>query len=303
MRKLFGLDAAAHSERAAKYERIGKLGMARLELEQALEAISLTDAKGREKINQSLDRLTLLEQEDAESRIDTALSHDDLKSARYYLNVALSKLDEGHPAYQRMAEILDSLPEDQEEAALVDELSDILKADVGVDFLDRQRALEFWKSGFPPYKEDYYLNKALTSDKVRTLLEHVQRHPEDADACFNFGITLAQLGLVDKALVEIRRFVSLKPEDRDGHYLLANLLADQGFDDEAIREFERAIEIDPEFLEAYYYLAVHYCSLQDWERAQKLFLHMVDAGTENELVEEARHQLETIAHHVRGQAE
>lgn len=297
MRKLFGLDAAAHMERAGKYERIGKLGMARLELEQALETVGLGDTKGRDEINHSLDRLALLEQEDAESRAATALSQGDQKLARYYLNMALSKLEEGHPSYQRVVSKLDSLPEDPEEAALSDELSDILKADVGVDFLDRQRALEFWKSGFAPYKEEYYFIKALSSDKVRSLSEQVTSHPEDADARFNFGITLAQLGLVDKALIEIRQFVSLRPNDRDGHYFLANLLGDQGFDDEAIREFEKAIELDAGFLEAYYYLALHYGNLQDWERARRLFHHIVESARGSELAEEARYQLESIPHH------
>ena len=37
IKRLFGLDVASHLERAEQYERAGKLGMAQLELERALE--------------------------------------------------------------------------------------------------------------------------------------------------------------------------------------------------------------------------------------------------------------------------
>ena len=205
-------------------------------------------------------------------------------------------MTEDDPAYDRVLAQLNSIPEDSEEAAVVDELDNALRAEVGVDYLDRQRYLEFWKSGYPPYKEEYYFNKALTSEVFRAQAEQVAQNPEDADTRFNFGITLAQLGLIDKALEEIRRFVALRPDDRDGHYLLANLLADQGRDDEAVREFEKTISLDSGVLQAYYYLAVHYADLQDWERAEKLFAHVVEKGKGTELAEESRSRLDAIIH-------
>jgi tetratricopeptide (TPR) repeat protein len=294
IKRLFGLDVASYLQRAEKYEEVGKLGMARLELERALEIASLEDVAQREQINRLLDRISAKEQDDAESRAQEALQKGNRKEARYYLNVALSKLEEGSPKFHELKNRLDSIPEDIDEAKVEDELDTVLKAEVGVDFLDRQRTLEFWKSGFPPYKEEYYFKKALTSDVVLAQAEQVGMNPEDADACFNFAVTLAQLGLTSKALEQIRRFVSLRPEDRDGHYFLANLLADQGYDDEAIREFEKAISIDPDFMEAYFYLAEHYSNLGDLERAQKLFVHMIEQAKESELAEEARLKLEAI---------
>jgi tetratricopeptide (TPR) repeat protein len=296
LKRLFGLNIANHLVRAEKYEEIGKLGMARLEVEQALELVGLDETAAREKLLSVLDRIQAKEQEDAESRAHEALRRGDQKKARYYFNVALSKLTEDDPAYDRLLAQLNSIPEDSEEAAVVDMLDNTLRAEVGVDFLDRQRRLEFWKSGYPPYKEDYYFNKALTSEVIRSQVEQVEQKPEDADARFNFGVTLAQLGLIDKALEEIQRFVTLRPDDRDGHYFLANLLTDQGRDDEAVREFEKAISLDPSFLEAYYYLAVHYANLQDWDRAEKLFTHVIEQGKGTELAEESSSRLETIIH-------
>ncbi|HVN81851.1 MAG TPA: tetratricopeptide repeat protein [Terriglobia bacterium] len=296
LRRLFGLSVSSHQEKAEKYEQIGKLGMARLELEQALENVDLANASLREKLLAALDRIQAKEKEDSETRAKEALSRGDQKGARYHLNVALSTLTEDDPAYDRLLEQLNSIPPDSEEAAVVDELDSTLRAEVGVDFLDRQRYLEFWKSGYPPYREDYYFNKALTSEVFRAQVEQVARNPEDADSHFNFGTTLAQLGFIDKALEEIRRFVKLRPDDRDGHYLLANLLADQGRDHEAVREFERTISLDPEFLQGYYYLAVLYSDLQDWERAEKLFAYVAEQGKGTELAEESRSRLEAIIH-------
>ena len=37
IKRLFGLDVASHLERAERYEQAGKLGMAQLELERALD--------------------------------------------------------------------------------------------------------------------------------------------------------------------------------------------------------------------------------------------------------------------------
>src|SRR2546422_11586312 len=99
MKRLFEADTASHLARAEKYERLGKLGIARLELDRALEAVSWEDSVRREQIHASIDRLTQQEQEDAEARAREALRHGDFKKARYYLHVALSKLEEGCLAY------------------------------------------------------------------------------------------------------------------------------------------------------------------------------------------------------------
>ena len=291
MKRLFGMDVASHMERADKYEQSGKLGMAQLELERALEIAGAADPAQRELINSRMDSLAMKQQEDAEARGTDALKAGDYQQARYHFNVALSKVEEESPAYTRILDRLNSLPEEPLEDGLE---SKLFGSDAGVDFVDRQRTLEFWKSGVPPYKEEYYFNKALTSDLVLAQSEHVIKNPEDADACFNFGVTLAQLGLVNKALDQIRRFVELKPDDRDGHYFLANLLADQGYDHEAVREFEKTIALDPNFREAYFYLGQHYLNLDDIQQAERIFTHLLSQDQSSELAEEVRAQLDLI---------
>jgi tetratricopeptide (TPR) repeat protein len=294
LKRLFEADAASHLERAEKYERLGKLGMARLELDRALEATSWDDSVQRDQIHGCIDRLTRQEQEDAESQAREALKRGDSKKARYHLNIALSKVQEGSVACEDLQKQLEAIPVGSEESDLEKELEPFLNSEAGIDFVERQRALEFWKSGFPPYKEDYYFRKAMSSELVRAQAEQVARSSEDKDALFNFGVTLAQLGLIDKATEQIQHFVSLAPEDRDAHYFLANLLADQGCDDEAIREFEKTISIDPEFMEAYFYLGEHYENLEDYERAEQCFDFIVRHRSDHDLAEESRAKLEAL---------
>jgi len=281
------MDLASHLERAEKWERAGKLGMAQLEYVRAIEIAAAADPEQREQINARMDALAARQQEDAEARALEALKAGNHEQARYHFNVALSKLEEGSPAHNSILTQLNSLPEEPIESKL-------FGTDAGIDFVDRQRTLEFWKSGFPPYKEEYYFNKALTSELVLAESEQVAKNPADADACFNFGVTLAQLGLVNKALDQIRRFVELKPDDRDGHYFLANLLADQGYDDEAVREFEKTIALDPNFREAYFYLGQHYLNLDDTLQAERIFTHLLSQEPNSELAEEVRGQLKLI---------
>ena len=297
LKKLFGLDVASHLQRAEKYERAGKLGMAQLELERALEITSPAEPEEREQINSRIDALSSRQHEDAEARGLEALKAGDHQQARYHFNVALSKLEEGSSDFNRILDRLSSLPEESNESGLE---STLFGTDAGIDFVDRQRTLEFWKSGVPPYKEEYYFNKALTSELVLAQSEQVTKNPQDADACFNFGVTLAQLGLVNKALDQIRHFVELKPDDRDGHYFLANLLADQGYDDEAVREFEKTIALDPNFREAYFYLGQHYLNLDDTQQAERIFTHLLNEDQVSELAEEVRTQLDLI--HARNKA-
>jgi tetratricopeptide (TPR) repeat protein len=298
IKRLFGMDLASHLERAEKWERAGKLGMAQLEYERAIEIAGAADPAQREQINLKMDALAARQHEDAEARALEALKAGDHQQARYHFNVALSKLEEDSPAYHRILTQVNSLTEEPSENGLE---SKLFGTDAGIDFVDRQRTLEFWKSGFPPYKEEYYFNKALTSELVLAQAEQATKNPVDADACFNFGVTLAQLGLVNKALDQIRCFVELKPDDRDGHYFLANLLADQGYDDEAVREFEKTIALDPNFREAYFYLGQHYLNLDDTQQAERIFTHLLSQDPNSELAEEVRAQLDLLhaKHHAR----
>ena len=97
IKRLFGLDVAAHLEQSGTYERSGKLGMAQLELERALEIAGPALTEQREEINTRMDALAAKQHEDAEARALEALRAGDHQQARYHLNVALSKLEEGSP--------------------------------------------------------------------------------------------------------------------------------------------------------------------------------------------------------------
>src|SRR5262245_41032513 len=141
IKRLFGLDVTSHLERAERYERAGKLGMAQLELEQALEIAGATDPAEREQINARMDSLAARLQEDAERRGLEALKAGNPQQARYYFNVALSKLEEDSPVYNQILEKLNTLPEEPDEEGLEGIL---FATDAGGDLVERQRNVGFW---------------------------------------------------------------------------------------------------------------------------------------------------------------
>src|SRR5262245_15915606 len=102
LKRLFETDVPFHLARAERYERMVRLGIARLELDQALESVGISDAARRAEINAFLDRLAQREQDDAEAQPREALEQGDSKKARYCLNVVLSKVEESSPAYRNL---------------------------------------------------------------------------------------------------------------------------------------------------------------------------------------------------------
>src|SRR5262249_23843322 len=146
VKKLFGLYVASHLERAEKYERAGKLGMAQLELERALEIVNQAEREEWEQINSRIDALSSTHLEHAETRGLESLKAVHHQQPRDDFNVALCKLEEGSSDFHRILERLGSLPEESNENGLE---STLFGTDAGIDFVDRQRTLEFWKSGVP----------------------------------------------------------------------------------------------------------------------------------------------------------
>ena len=77
IKRLFGMDLASHLERAEKWERAGKLGMAQLEYERAIDIAGAADPAQREQINARMDALAARQHEDAEVRALEALKAGD----------------------------------------------------------------------------------------------------------------------------------------------------------------------------------------------------------------------------------
>jgi tetratricopeptide (TPR) repeat protein len=72
-----------------------------------------------------------------------------------------------------------------------------------------------------------------------------------ADAHYNRGVALVQLGQRDAALASYQQAIALNPDYAQAHNNLGNLLSDLSRDAEALRCYERATELRPEFTDAW----------------------------------------------------
>ena len=80
--------------------------------------------------------------------------------------------------------------------------------------------------------------------------EAVRLQPADADAHYNYGISLAQQGKLQDAAREFRATVQLRPADVEARYNLGIAAASLGQTDEAIEQFREALRLKPQFPEA-----------------------------------------------------
>jgi protein O-GlcNAc transferase len=75
--------------------------------------------------------------------------------------------------------------------------------------------------------------------------------PNEADAHYNLGVVLSDLGKLDDAVAEYRRAAKIKPDFAEAHNNLGYLLHTLGQPDAALASCRRAIELKPDYAEAH----------------------------------------------------
>jgi tetratricopeptide (TPR) repeat protein len=86
--------------------------------------------------------------------------------------------------------------------------------------------------------------------KAATLL------PDDAEAHYNLGVTLRNLGQLDDAVASYRRSLEIKPDYAEAHCNLGVALQELGWLDDAAASYRLALVIKPDFADAHYNLGV-----------------------------------------------
>lgn len=80
-------------------------------------------------------------------------------------------------------------------------------------------------------------------------------YPENTDAQANLGVTLANLGRSDDAIIHLNKAIQIDPENAPAHHSLASLLQKQGKLDQALVHYNQAIDLGRQTAQIYCDLA------------------------------------------------
>ena len=80
-------------------------------------------------------------------------------------------------------------------------------------------------------------------------------YPKNTNAEANLGVTLANLGRLDDAIIHLNKAIQIDPKNSPAHHSLASLLQKQGKLDQALVHYNKAIEMGLQTAQIYYDLA------------------------------------------------
>ena len=101
-----------------------------------------------------------------------------------------------------------------------------------------------WKVLAAALKQNGKINESLVASQ-----KSVQLDPKDAEAYFNLGIVMQDLGRLDEAVAIYKKAITLKP-DHKAYNNLGIVMQDLGRGDEAEVSYKIAITLKPDFIQA-----------------------------------------------------
>ena len=107
----------------------------------------------------------------------------------------------------------------------------------------------------PPQDQLQSLINLYSQGQLSTVVEHAQvlvkQYPE-ASAIWNLmGVSAAQIGKLDHAILAFQRILAIKPDNAGAHNNMGNVLKEQGKLEEAIVAYNKALTIKPDYARAY----------------------------------------------------
>ncbi len=120
----------------------------------------------------------------------------------------------------------------------------------------------------------FYLGNAFLINKSykngeKSYKECLRIKPESAEAHYNLGLLLKDLGRYDESEREWREAIRIKPESAEAHYNLGLLLYNLKRYDESEREWREAIRIKPESAEVHYNLGLLLKNLGRYDESKR----------------------------------
>jgi protein O-mannosyl-transferase len=135
---------------------------------------------------------------------------------------------------------------------------------------------------------DYYKQEGILDKAIEQYQRGISVRPGTAHIHANLGIVYAQKGMSDAAIEQLVTALSLEPRNPEAHDSLGVIYYHRGQLDKAMSEFQAAVEINPFFENAYKHLAVAYGDMGRTKQAieslgEALKLDPYDADAHNNL--------------------
>jgi len=112
----------------------------------------------------------------------------------------------------------------------------------------------------------------------------IKLNPNDSDAEANLGITLANLGRLDDAIIHLNKAIQIDPTNSPAHHSLASLLQKQGKPDQAIVHYNKAIELGLRTAQVYYDLGGLWSAKGDLNKALSYYFKSLQVNPRDEKV-------------------
>ncbi len=111
----------------------------------------------------------------------------------------------------------------------------------------------------------------------------VELSPQDAEAYYNLGNTLIELGRLDDAKASYNQAIALKPDHAEAHYNLGNTLLELGRLEDAEDSYNQAIALKPDHAEAHSNLGDVYIGIGKHIKAVECFEKVLELSSEDSL--------------------
>ena len=106
---------------------------------------------------------------------------------------------------------------------------------------------------------------------IKSFVKTIEIMPEYDEAQYNLGVTLQELGQLDEAIEQYEKALSINPENADLILNLGFIYQSLGQIDEAIEQYDNALTIDPDNAKVLNNLAVIFRDLDQVDEAIKYF--------------------------------
>lgn len=107
--------------------------------------------------------------------------------------------------------------------------------------------------GFVVFAAVYFSAKGIFRNEINYFLltvkyqTTVKINPRNANAYYNWGLSLSNLGKYEEAILKYKKAIEVNPKDKEAYINWGFALYSLGQNEEAIEKFQKALDINSEY--------------------------------------------------------